>query len=160
MPIMNIFILDKNLKKAAQYHCDQHVVKMVLEYAQILCTVCNLNGTSAPYASTHVKHPCVLWAGASLSNWRWLKSLALELNEEYKFRFDKGEDHKSAQVIRELPEPDIQDLGLMEFVQVMPDQYKNKRSAVKGYRTFYLNEKMKFATWKRRKTPLWIRNPQ
>lgn len=155
---MNIFVLDEDLKKAAQYHCDRHVVKMILEYAQILCTVCNLNGAPAPYRATHVKHPCVLWAGSSLSNWRWLKRLALELNEEYKFRFQRQADHKSAQVIRGLPEPGIEDGGLTEFVQTMPDQYKNKRSAVKAYRSYYLNEKIKFATWKRRTVPEWFRN--
>lgn len=35
---MNIFVLDWNPKKAARYHCDKHVVKMILESAQILCT--------------------------------------------------------------------------------------------------------------------------
>ncbi|GJL77296.1 MAG: hypothetical protein NPINA01_02850 [Nitrospinaceae bacterium] len=155
---MNIFVLDKDLKKAAQYHCDQHVVKMILEYAQILCTVCNLNGTPAPYKVTHAKHPCVLWAGSSLANWRWLKKLALELNEEYKFRFDKIDDHKSAQVISELQEPGIADEGLTEFVQTMPEQYINKQSAVKGYRAYYINEKVKFATWKKRKVPEWFSN--
>ena len=155
---MNIFVLDNNIKKAAQYHCDKHVVKMILEYAQILCTVCNLNGVPAPYRVTHAKHPCVLWAGKSLSNWRWLKKLAEELNEEYKFRFDKEQDHKSAQVVEELSEPKIKDEGLTKFVQTMPEQYRNNRSAVKGYREYYLKEKIKFATWKKRKTPVWVRD--
>jgi len=34
---MNIFILDNNPKLAAQYHCDKHCVKMILESAQLLC---------------------------------------------------------------------------------------------------------------------------
>jgi len=28
---MNIFLLDKNPEKCAKYHCDKHVVKMILE---------------------------------------------------------------------------------------------------------------------------------
>ena len=36
---MNIFILDKNPKKAAEYHCDKHVIKMILETSQLLCSV-------------------------------------------------------------------------------------------------------------------------
>ena len=32
---MNIFILDRDPVLAAQYQCDKHVVKMVLETAQI-----------------------------------------------------------------------------------------------------------------------------
>lgn len=36
---MNIFYLDQDPKLCAQYHCDKHVVKMITEYAQIMCTV-------------------------------------------------------------------------------------------------------------------------
>ena len=35
---MNLFYLDKDLDKAAQFHVDKHIVKMPLEAAQILCT--------------------------------------------------------------------------------------------------------------------------
>lgn len=35
---MNIFVLSKNIKKCARYHNDKHVVKMILEYAQLLST--------------------------------------------------------------------------------------------------------------------------
>lgn len=36
---MNIFALHDDPKLAAQYHCDKHIVKMAVEYSQILCTV-------------------------------------------------------------------------------------------------------------------------
>lgn len=35
---MNIFYLDKDPIIAAQQHCDKHVVKMIVEYAQMLST--------------------------------------------------------------------------------------------------------------------------
>jgi len=35
---MNIFILDEDIDKCAEYHVDKHVVKMILESAQLLCT--------------------------------------------------------------------------------------------------------------------------
>ena len=35
---MNIFVLDKDPKQAAQWHVDKHVVKMPLEAAQLLST--------------------------------------------------------------------------------------------------------------------------
>lgn len=35
---MNIFALDEDPIKAAQYHCDKHIVKMATEYCQILST--------------------------------------------------------------------------------------------------------------------------
>jgi len=37
---MNIFILHLNTKICAMYHCDKHVVKMILEYVQLLYTAC------------------------------------------------------------------------------------------------------------------------
>ena len=47
---MNIFILDSNLERNAEYHCDQHVNKMILEAAQMLCTVATLHGIKdVPY---------------------------------------------------------------------------------------------------------------
>ena len=36
---MNIFFLDWNVDKCAKDHCDKHVVKMILETAQLLCSV-------------------------------------------------------------------------------------------------------------------------
>ena len=138
---MNIFVLDKDSQRCAEYHADQHVIKMILESTQMLCTVLNKLGIPAPYRSTHLQHPCTLWAGASLDNWLWLRTLALQLNEEYKFRFEKHKDHKSALVASELPEPPIAKQGLTEFAQAMPEEYKCPGDAVRAYRRFYVAEK-------------------
>ena len=35
---MNIFVIDKDPVVAAQEHCDKHVVKMIVESAQMLST--------------------------------------------------------------------------------------------------------------------------
>ena len=35
---MNIFILDEDIDKCAEAHVDRHVIKMILESAQMLCT--------------------------------------------------------------------------------------------------------------------------
>lgn len=69
---MNIFILDYNLKKNAEYHCDQHVNKMILEAAQMLCMIASTHGISVPYKATHAKHPCTLWAASRMSNYIYL----------------------------------------------------------------------------------------
>ena len=79
---MNIFILDANIKKCARYHCDQHVVKMILESVQIMCTALNKKGFDTPYKSTHINHPCVLWTEKSYDNFLWLSRLAYALNDE------------------------------------------------------------------------------
>ena len=36
---MNIFALDKSPEVSAEMACDKHVVKMILESAQMLCAV-------------------------------------------------------------------------------------------------------------------------
>ena len=35
---MNIFVLDDSPRKSAVAHCDKHVCKMMIEYAQMLST--------------------------------------------------------------------------------------------------------------------------
>ena len=153
---MNIFILDKEVEKCAEYHCDKHVIKMILESAQMLSAVVRLNGHDIGYKLTHKNHPCTKWARESLSNYNWLVRLTRLLNYEYRYRYDKDINHKSYDLVRTLPTPKISDIGLTPFAQAMPDQYKNK-NAVKAYRDYYINEKSSFLTWTKRKTPNWYR---
>lgn len=152
---MNIFILDTDIEKCAQYHCDQHVVKMILESVQMLCTVLNKKGFDTPYKSTHVKHPCVLWVEESYGNFLWLRELAIELNKEYLYRYEKDKNHKSIAILDEINSCQYENIGLTEFAQAMPDKYKIPRDAVKAYRQFYLGEKMSFAKWTKRDAPIW-----
>ena len=79
---MNIFILHLNPKKAALMTCDRHCVKMILETAQLLCTISHEYGFDAPYGSTHEKHPCTLWIKESKQNWIWLQQYGIHLCEE------------------------------------------------------------------------------
>lgn len=154
---MNIFILDKNIIKCAKFHCDQHVVKMILESVQILCTSLNKKGFTTPYKSTHINHPCVLWVEESYDNFSWLSELAFALNDEYKYRYRKTTNHSSINVLEEISKIKFESFGLTEFAQAMPDQYKVSGDAVSAYRKFYVGEKMKFAKWTRRKPPAWIK---
>ena len=49
---MNIFHLDKNPIKCAEYHCDKHVVKMILETSQMLSTAYqNMQEKMIPYTN-------------------------------------------------------------------------------------------------------------
>ncbi|AEY00653.1 hypothetical protein GU3_04480 [Oceanimonas sp. GK1] len=153
---MNIFILDNNIERCAEYHCDQHVVKMILESVQILCTALNKKGFETPYKSTHVKHPSVLWVEASYDNFQWLTRLTEALNAEYRYRYRKDTDHKSMPVLAQIQQFQYPAIGLTEFAQAMPDQYKVPGDAVQAYRNFYLGDKMKFARWTRREIPHWV----
>lgn len=151
---MNIFALSLKVKKCALYHCDKHIVKMILESAQMLCTVLWLTGVEAPYKPAHKKHPCTLWAKESLSNWRWLRDLTEALNEEFKYRYNRDENHKSWDVVASLQEPNIPDLGLTKFALAMPEEYKCE-DPVLSYRNYYVGAKHRFATWKKRPVPEW-----
>lgn len=153
---MNIFILDSDIGKCARYHCDQHVVKMILESVQIMCTALNKKGFNTPYKSTHVNHPCVLWVEESYDNFRWLDRLAKALNEEFKYRYRKQQDHKSIDVLNKIRNIQYASYGLTEFAQAMPDCYKVAGAPVRAYRKFYIGEKLSFATWTRRRIPRWI----
>mmetsp|Transcript_3262 Transcript_3262/g.6728 ORF Transcript_3262/g.6728 Transcript_3262/m.6728 type:complete len:365 (-) Transcript_3262:32-1126(-) len=151
---MNIFLLSLNLRLCAQYHVDKHVVKMILEAAQMLCTALWLTGGKAPYKPAHKKHPCTIWCTESLANWRFLKALCFELNEEFKYRYDNEIDHKSWLVAKDLTDPSIPDIGLTTFAQAMPDQYKCD-DAVTAYRRYYVGAKHEFAQWSKRDRPEW-----
>lgn len=152
---MNIFYLDENKNTCARYHCDAHVVKMILESAQILCTVLWINHIPAPYRPTHKAHPSVLWANHSLSNWIWLKHLAEALNQEYRYRFNHEKNHKSYDVIATLQSPPIPDLGLTEMPQVMPNEYRHQNPVI-AYRQYFTACKVHLAKWTKRDIPYWF----
>ena len=152
---MNIFYLDKNIEYCAQAHFDCHVVKMILESAQILCTVCLQHHVDAPYRATHQKHPCTLWAGESLDNWLWLKQLGLVLDQEYQFRFGHTKSHRSASVIDSLKLPPLPHLGVTERPQAMPVQYRIPGDPIGAYRQYY-HEKKHLLAYTKRKPPAWL----
>ena len=155
---MNIFILDLDVEKCAQYHVDKHVVKMVLETAQLLCGVHHMAPQvtpQVPYKLSHKNHPCAIWARHSLSNYLYLCELGLELCNEYTYRYSKK--HKSQDVIEWclVNKPNIPDIGFTEPAKAMPDEYKVK-SVVQSYRNYYMGAKSGFATWKNREKPFWF----
>lgn len=152
---MNIFHVHKDPVLAAQMMCDKHVVKMILESAQMLATVNHKCGKKATYKPTHANHPSTLWAGKSKSNYNWLKSHGIALCHEYTHRYKKV--HKSEQYfLTEFDCPDtIPELGLTEFAQAMPDEYKDS-DPVLAYRKYYLGAKKEFAKWTNRDIPAWF----
>ena len=158
---MNIFILDKDITRSAQYHVDKHVVKMPLETAQLLCTARHELGEDAdtiPYRKTHANHPCGVWARESSSNYIWLCQFGLELCKEYTHRY--GKVHKCQAVIENCientPDPNIFTyLELTEFPQAMDDEYK-LNDPVLAYRNYYNGAKSHLHSWKNRQAPNWI----
>jgi hypothetical protein len=176
---MNRFVLHTNPELAAEYHCDKHVVKMILEECQMLSTAHRiLDGTETIgqsksgrkakrwvlddsrndklYQATHVNHPCTQWSMFSFENYVWSAMLLRCLLDEYKFRY--GKDHKCEELyptLRFTPQM-IRSHGLTPFPQAMPDDCK-RENPVDGYRDYYINHKARFAKWTNRDIPEWFK---
>ena len=162
---MNIFLLDFDTKKCAEYHCDKHVVKMILETAQLLCGVHHMTPqvpynhrtttVEVPYKLSHKNHPCAIWARESLSNYLYLCDLGLELCKEYTYRY--GKRHKSQDIIEWclVNKPTIIDIGFTTPPKAMPDEFKVE-DVIQSYRNYYIGAKKDFAKWKNREVPEWF----
>ena len=154
---MNIFYLDEDPKLCAQYHCDRHVCKMVIEGVQLLSTAHWMTGGEAPYKKTHVNHPSNKWVRESLSNYVWLCDMTMELCKEYTHRY--GKRHKTQEHLEwcMVNLPNIEDKGFTEIPQAMPDECK-RENPIDGYRNYYNVEKAYMCKWKNREVPEWF-NP-
>lgn len=148
---MNIFALDQDPAKAAAFHCDVHVVKMILESAQMLSTVLRGIGADCPslYKPTHAKHPCTIWAGETRSNFLWLVSLATELGKEHARRHSPKRPHKSLSVIHtaRTMAAGLPAGPLTPFAQAMPDDLRDP-DPVLAYRQYYRRDKAHMAKWR------------
>lgn len=153
---MNIFILHLIPSICAQYHNDKHVVKMILETAQILSSVHHmLKSDYIPkYKLSHKNHPCNIWARQSIGNYLWLSELGLELCKEYTHRY--GKIHATQEVLEDLQDnlPKISTIKMTPFAQAMPNEYKEE-DAVSAYRHYYFFEKSHIADWRKRGKPEW-----
>lgn len=153
---MNIFYLSEDVTICAMEHCDKHVVKMILETAQLLCSAHWVTGGEAPYKLTHANHPCSIWARENISNYKWLCKLGIELCAEYRLRYKKV--HKT-QAILDWCWKNIPDLPTGKFSkppQCMPEDCKCDNT-VEAYRNYYRKYKRSFAKWnKSGNTPKWM----
>lgn len=154
---MNIFYLDSNLTLNAQYMVDKHIVKMPLESAQLLTSALYFTGqgNESPYKLTHKNHPCSVWCRQSLSNWLFLKKLALEICYEYNYRY--GKIHKCQGVIESLPIPNLKDKGLTKLPNCMDKEYIICNDTIINYRNYYVNGKSHLAKWTKRDKPFWYK---
>lgn len=152
---MNIFVLELNPYLAAKYHCDKHVVKMIVETAQILSSVhyaYSSPHTSEIYKKTHYNHPCCIWARKTRQNYLWTLNLLKGLFLEYTKRYKKI--HKTERLLKYLEDCPIKNGKLTSFAQAMPEQYRSS-NVVEAYRNYYKGEKSKFAKWNYSEAPEW-----
>ena len=156
---MNIFFLDKTPELSAEYLCDKHIPKMLLESAQMLSTaVQNYTGRIEElYKPAYPNHPMTKWVGSTFSNFQWALENAVYISDEYTKRFKKL--HKSSRILNVIYDnqyyKDIPDERFTEPPQCMPDEYKDK-DYVTAYRRYYNNDKKYFAKWEKgRSCPEW-----
>lgn len=180
---MNIFALDAVPKTAAMYHVDKHVVKMNIEYAQLLSTAHRIidgdeytdltaNGRKIKrwrhpnqemednlYKATHANHPSAIWTRAAKRNYLWLFNLWIATLDEYTYRY--GKVHGCAKLIpylKNAPEKIHRAEPYEMFVlptPAMPDECKVPGDIVESYRKYYNSDKTELATWKNREIPYW-----
>lgn len=151
---MNIFLIEYDFHSNAHSYMDKHVVKMPLEYAQMLSTANRVSGLDEGYKIAHLNHPCTVWVRQSLSNWKVLRLLALDVCEEYTYRYCRR--HKCQDVILNLSKPNIPDIGVTDLPMCMPE-YCKVGGIVESYREYYTKEKQHIATWKYREVPEWYK---
>lgn len=180
---MNIFVLDLDVKKCAEYLCDKHLIKQITEHNQILGSVAysargifkkknitaefineifsdfprRKNGQTHPYGIGYVHHPCTKWAGESAANYQWLCELNIAMCKEYTKRYHKV--HKGEAITNWYSEnrPKLIGYGMTKFAQAMPNDVKDP-DAVKAYRQYYIKHKSYMAKWSRSETPSWYLN--
>lgn len=176
---MNLFYLDESPVTCAQYHCDKHVVKMILETAQLLSTAHRvLDGEQyiklsknnrrlkywrlpddreeTLYQTFGVNHPVGIWVRETTENYQFAYSLFRELINEYHFRYDKF--HKTEELIIPLDRlPDnIKKGNMTKPALAMPEEYYDDDPVI-AYRNYYIGDKTDFLDYTKREKPSWIR---
>ena len=176
---MNIFAIDKDPIQSAMWMVDKHVVKMILETAQLLSTAHrildgkqytdktktgrNVKRWRLPddretllYSATHINHPSAVWCRATNNNYNWLYCHFLGLLAEYTHRY--GKVHKCASMANRLNVlPTHIPIGyLTPVTPAMPDEYKVPYDSVSSYRNYYRVAKARMHKWTNREAPEWI----
>lgn len=178
---MNIFYLHNDPAECAMQHNDKHVVKMILEYGQLMSTAHRVLDGTEYYAKTannrnikrwllkderenilwkasHINHPSGIWTRKTSSNYKWLYSLWNSLLEEYTFRYSK---HHSAERMKQVFQRLPNNIPVGEFTEptpAMPDKYKVDSNSILSYKNYYIGDKQHLASWKKRNVPIWYVN--
>ena len=179
---MNIFYLDSNPVKSAELHCDKHVVKMIIEYAQLMSTahrvldgdlyedrtannhrikrwrLADSNMEGVVYKASHINHPSAIWTRESDANYQFVYDMFVALCDEYTYRY--GRVHLTEQKLKDLLQHTPTNIASKTFVeppQAMPDDVKTT-NAVDAYQNYYRVYKKDFAKWTDRQIPSFMKN--
>lgn len=162
---MNIFATSECPKQSAREHCYRHVVKMILEYSQLLSTAHRIiDGDS--YADsvgllkkTHHNHPSSKWCRESSYHYKWLFIMLCELHKIYEEH--SGKTHASKRILKalgKLPE-NIAGNGFVMPAPAMPDKFKAHAIFEGRCVAYQMYLKEKFQEWLDRDKPLKVEFP-
>jgi len=179
---MNIFILDNDPVIAAQEQCDKHVVKMIVESAQMLSTVhrmldgvmerrpsnsgamlqywkLNDQRENILYKACHFSHPSTVWTRESKANYQWHYKHFIALCDEYTYRYGKvhSTDTKLRIALQQIP-TNIPEKHMTPFKLAMGSNPECiLEDAVESYRRFYETKQKRFTmVWTKRPVPKWF----
>ena len=161
--MVNLFYLDHNPKLCAQYYCDKHVVKILVEICQILSQIHHeIGNKKPPYKKCRgISYTLntYVWAKESINNYKYCTDLATALLQEYKFRYNNKE-HKSEKALNWLKKniPPINKKNLTKFkltknIEIYTDFYDD---IVNASRLIYVDFKCKKDKWTKREIPDWF----
>ena len=156
---MNICHLHHGPEICASYHCEKHVVKMILETGQMLSTAyhrhCGID--EQLYKPAYPKHPMTIWVGDSLGNYMWSMDLLGHLLNQYRLRYH-NRIHKTGRILNNLIclNENIKDkFDVKNFTDpplCMPDDCK-RDCYIFSYRKYYKEYKSYFAKYTAVDTP-------
>jgi len=172
---MNIFYLDEDPGQCAEWMVDRHVVKMILESAQLLSTAHRmLDGESYQdvskigrkvtryhhpreelYQATHINHPSCKWARESLENYQWLAKHFAHLMDEYFVRFGKHHACGKMHYLYRTP-LNIPNAKLTKMPSAMADEYIISDDPIINYRNYYKYGKAHLHKYTNREPPFWL----
>lgn len=173
---MNIFYVHKDPIISATMLIDKHVVKMIVESAQMLSTAHrmidgtqytgktktgrnikrwrhpNSNMDNVLYKACHTGHPSTLWVMESAYNYGWLYKHMMALHKQWQLRYGHIDDHKTIKLLGDILKHPPKNIPLnkiaTEPTPAMPDYCKIPGDSIASYRKYYIFEKQRFATWK------------
>jgi hypothetical protein len=177
---MNIFYIDKDPVQAAQWMVDKHVVKMILESAQLLSTAHRIldgeetlgksktgrnvkrwilpdSREGVLYSATHINHPSAVWCRQSVENYNWLADHMFALLYEYTYRYNK--QHKiegKLSYMLQSPPFALKEYDMTVMPSAMADEYKISDDPLVNYRNYYKVGKTRMHKWTNRQPPEWI----
>lgn len=152
---MNIFILSYDHQENAKFYNDRHVVKIIVEAAQLLSNAFRLNNVDRGYKMTHIHHPLTKWVCESKSNFLFVKDIVLALNDEWKFRYNHIRDHKSAAMVKTFPAPYfLSNTSITPYCKCVAPELKGL-DTINAYRAYYYFHKSHLAKWTKRRKPFW-----